>query len=254
MTDNQEPARAIVNAFDTVSYVAGSKEGVGVRELAQVLRLTRGTAHRVLLSLEHCGVLRRDDKNMRYRLGPRLIEIAAAHRQSLNLGNLALPHMQRLVEQTNETVFLGVLEGSDIVVIDRVDSPEPLRMSAELGVREPLDRTSLGKVILAQLSRSRFEQIPFHADVDVEALWSELEIARRRGWALDNEDFHDGVRCIGAAIFHEDGAVAGAISVSGPIVRVTDDRLETLGGTVKAAAAAISRELGFNPRSVSSAT
>jgi len=253
VTDDQEPARAIVNAIDTVTYVAGSKEGVGVRELAVALRLSRGTAQRVLLSLMHCGVLRRDDKTMRYRLGPRLIEIAAAHRQSLNLGNLALPHMKRVVEETNETVFLGVLDGSDIVIIDRVDSPEALRMSAELGVREPIDRTSLGKIILAHFSEARFNQIPFKEDIDVEALRTELDIARRRGWALDNEDFHDGVRCIGAAIFDVDGAVAGAISVSGPRVRVTDDRLESLGKAVNAAAANISRELGFSPRSVSSA-
>ncbi len=253
MTDNHEPARAIVNAIDTVTYVAGSKEGVGVRELAAALRLTRGTAHRVLLSLMHCGVLRRDGESMRYRLGPRLIEIAAAHRQSLNLGSLALPYMKRLVEETNETVFLGVLDGSDIVIIDRVDSPEPLRMSAELGVREPIDRTSIGKIILAHFSASRFDQIPFQADIDIEVLRNELDIARRRGWALDNEDFHDGVRCIGAAIFDVDGVVAGAVSVSGPRVRVTDDRLESLGEAVKATAANISRELGFSPRSVSSA-
>lgn len=251
------PIQAIVNAVDTIDYVAKSNQGVGVRELARALRLTRGTASRVLYSLHFCGLLRRDENQSRYVLGSKILELASGHLRSLSIGEVARRHMADLSLESGETVFLGILDRDHVTIVDRIDSTQPLRMASELGVREPAYCTALGKILMADLSDEacrrllegqQFEPHTAKTLRSKDEVLARIDEARERGWALDDEEFFEGVRCIAAAIRDHDGRVVAAVSVAGPRFRLHDDRLQTMARRVRAAAAAISRDLGYAPK------
>lgn len=251
------PIQAIVNAVDTIDYIAKSNQGVGVRELARALRLTRGTASRVLYSLYCCGLLRRDENQSRYVLGPKILELASGHLRSLSIGEVAHRHMAELSLDSDETVFLGILDRDHVTIVDRIDSTQPLRMASELGVREPAYCTALGKILMADLSNEACRRLlegqqlePHTAKTlrSIDAVLACIDEARERGWALDDEEFFEGVRCIAAAIRDHDGRVVAAVSVGGPRFRLHDDKLQAMAQRVRAAAAAISRDLGYAPK------
>lgn len=250
------PIRAILNAMDALEFIAQSRQGVGVRELARALRLTPATASRVLASLQAGEMLDQDPHTQRYDLGPRALRIAADHSRSLSLHGVAEPSLRDLVAETGETVFLGVLAGGEVVVINRIDSPQPLRMAGELGTREPAYCTALGKVLLAGTPECERDGLIAGLDMQPDAgnrvgtrkgLTRALEMTAGRGWALDDEEHFAGVRCVAAGIVDVEGRTVAAISVSGPAVRMTDDKIEATVPTLRAAAAAISRRLGHRP-------
>jgi DNA-binding IclR family transcriptional regulator len=257
--DDAAPVQAIVNAADALGYIAGSTRGVGVRELSRELRLARGTAARVLHSLHVCGLVRRDDETGRFGLGARFLELAAAHRRSLSLSEIARPHMTALSRTSRETVFLAVPDGPHVVIVDRVDGEQPLRMTGELGVRESAFHTALGRIMLAALPHAaRIAAMAACPAVGPtgrptgapEALSALIDAAGRRGWALDDGEQVEGVRCVAAAIRDQERRVIAAVSVSGPAFRLPDDRIEATARHVTAAAAAISRDLGYAPAPV----
>lgn len=248
------PIQAIINGADALAYISRSNQGVGVRELARSLRLARGTAARVLHSLHVCGLLRRDDLTGRYHLGAKFLELASEHRRRLSLNETARVHMAELSERFRETVFLGVLDGNEVVILDRVDAPQALRMTGELGTRKSVFLTGLGKIMLSALPRSELNAaLKAFPEADIprgpsrQKLAEDVELSGRRGWSLDDGEQVEGVRCVAAAIMDQERRVVAAISVSGPAFRLPDDQLPEVARHVMAAAAAISRDLGYVP-------
>ncbi len=258
MQAEDAPIRGILNAIDALEFIAQSRQGVGVRELARVLRMSPATAGRVLASLHASGMLDQDEGSARYFLGPRALKIAAHYSRSLNLHSVADSYLKELVEATGETVFLGVLDGAEVVVVNRIDSPQPLRMAGDLGTREPAHCTALGKAMASSMPTDERENLigkldlenaPGHGVRTVEDLRSILDETALRGWALDNEEHFEGVRCVAAAICNAEGKAIAAISVSGPSVRLTDKKISEVVPMLKGMAAAISRRLGHQPSS-----
>ncbi len=257
----QPPILAIVNAVDTIDFISRSNRGVGVRELARELRLTRGTAERVLNSLLHCAMLRQDRDTGRYFVGQRILEFASQHQRSLSLGEIARQHMNGLARATGEAIFLGVLDRDHVTIVDRVDSPQPLRFAASLGMREPVYCTALGKIMMAHLPQEvcaallegqNFVRYTSNTLTSKKQILEAVALSRKRGWAIDDEEFHEGGRCVAAAVFDHEGQVAAAISLSGPVLRINDQQLPDIAKRVMAAAAATSRDLGHSPRALSS--
>lgn len=256
--DGAAPVQAILNASDAISYIARSNQGVGVRELARELRLTRGTSLRVLHSLFVCGLLRRDD-NGRYHLGSKFLSIAAEHRRCLSLNETARRHMVGLSQALRETVFLGVLDKNKVVIVDRVDGPQALRMTAELGVRESAFATALGRIMLSALpqrerddilDRYPIESVSGKPALSRSQLAALIEAAGQRSWALDDGEQVEGVRCVAAAIMDHNRQVIAAVSASAPAFRMPDAMLDEVARHVTATAASISRDLGFVPVAV----
>lgn len=252
--DEVVPVQAILNASDALSFVAHSTQGVGVRELARSLRLARGTAARVLYSLEMCGFLRREGSTSRYHLGSKFLELASEHRRTLSLNEVSRPHISRLVESLRETVMLGVLDKYNAVIVDRVDGPQALRMTTDIGVIQPAYTCALGKMILSALPQAELEALLREHPVSREDgdavkssqdLLADLARVRARGWALDDNEQIEGVRCIAAPVLDHDRKVVAAISMSGPSFRFPDDQLDAMAASVMATAKAISYQLGY---------
>lgn len=257
--DEVVPVQAILNASEALAYIARSGQGVGVRELARELRLARGTAARILQSLHLCGLLRREDETSRFHLGSKFLELAAEHRRCLSINETARPYMTALSETLRETAFLGVLDGTNVVIVDRVDGPQALRMTGQLGCRESAFHTALGKIMLSALPRSEREALidacPLTSpsgkpSFSRKSLLAEVEEAGRRGWSLDDGDQTEGVRCVAAAVIDQERRVVAAVSISGPAFRLPDSGIEEIARHVTAAAASISRDLGYVPVAV----
>jgi len=244
--------QAVERAVQLLEVLA--RHDAGISEMARETGLHKATVHRLIRTLEQAGLVQVTPDGTRYRLGLRLAEFGSQALARLDLREVALPHLRELRDETRLTVHLAVLDGTDVVYIEKVDSPANLRMASHVGARNPIYCTSLGKAILAALPETQAERllervaiVPRTAKTitDPARIREELAAVRRRGYSLDDEENEDGIRCVGAAVLGRDGQVVGAISVSGPAFSVPDPRVSELGCAVAGTALRISRGMGY---------
>ncbi len=243
---------AVERALGILENVDGSLRGTGVSELSRRLGLGKSTVHRLCATLEHRGYLVRDPHTGRYRLSLRLFQIGSAALSELDLPRRALPALEALAAAVEETVHLAVLDGDEIVFIAKVDSPHPLRLYSQVGRRSPAHCTALGKVLLAHAApevRSRILARPLRrytatTITDPAMLERTLEDVRRRGYAVDDQEFEEGIRCVAAPVRDYTGRVVAALSVSAPAARLPRARFPALAEHVIAAAGQVSHALG----------
>lgn len=237
----------VLDALDT-------GEALTLTELSARTGVPKATTLRVLANLEERGYVERDSHGQ-YRLGMRLLQLGARKASALDLRTIARPAMKTLHAEFDETVNLAVPGDDGIIYIDILQSARGLRMAATVGMRDPYHSSALGKAMLAHWPDTRVEQLvggslgrkTERTVATIERLKDELAEVRRRGYAVDDEENEVGARCVGAPIFDHRGSCAGAISVSGSVGRLTDDRIATLADRVRGAAAAISRTMGHRP-------
>jgi IclR family KDG regulon transcriptional repressor len=242
-----ERAVAILNAFST------DRPELGVTELADRLGLHKSTVHRFLVNLETGGLVERNPRTARYRLGLRLFELGGLVLQQLNLWDEALPFLEGLVRDTGETGHLAVLDGGEAIYIEKVEARRALRIPSAVGRGYPAHATNLGKVLLAYLPPEQVRAIVEERGlaaytpntiIDLARLEAELVRIRSCGYAVDNEEYDEGLRCIGAPIQDHTGHVVAALGIGGPVTRVTPGRVGELAELVMAAAKGLSRRLG----------
>ena len=242
-----ERAVAILNAF------SAEEPEFGVTDLAARLDLHKSTVHRFLVNLEAAGLVERDRRTSRYRLGLRIFELGGLVLQQMNLWDEALPFLEGLVSDTGETGHLAVLDGGEAVYIERVEARRALRIPSAIGRGYPAHATSLGKVLLANLDRESamalVEERGLHrctprTITDPDALWRELDKVCAEGYAVDDEEYEEGLRCIGAPIVGHTGQIVAALGIGGPVTRVTPERVDELAALVMAAATSLSRRMG----------
>jgi DNA-binding IclR family transcriptional regulator len=188
-------------------------------------------------------------------LGPKLVRLGSGLSFQATLCNICRPTLEKLRKITDETVNLAVLDGSNILYLDVLESLHTFRLVSRVGMRRALYCTSLGKAVLANMDDERrkeeiFASIQFKPDTartftSIARLKRDLVQTREQGFSLDDEEAEVGARCIGAAIRGADGKVLGAISVSGPISRVSKERLPFFCAEICKAAREISWRLGY---------
>jgi DNA-binding IclR family transcriptional regulator len=242
-----ERAVSILNAFSPAD------PELGVTELAERLGLHKSTVHRFMVNLDAAGLVERNPRTGRYRLGLRIFELGGLVMQQMNLWDEALPFLEGLVHDSGETGHLAVLDGGEAIYIERVEARRALRVPSAIGRGYPAHATNLGKVLLADLPRERVEEIVAerglaaytpHTITDLEGLEAELERIRVLGYAIDNEEYDEGLRCIGAPVRDHSGHVVAALGIGGPVTRITPDRVDELAELVMTAARGLSRRLG----------
>ncbi|WBB63469.1 IclR family transcriptional regulator [Streptomyces sp. WMMC500] len=220
----------------------------GLDEVATRLGVHKTTAMRLLRTLhEHGLVYRQNDQ--RYRLGARLFALAQAAAESLDVREIAHPHLVRLGEATGHTVHLAVYEDREVMYIDKVDSRYPVRMYSRIGRPVAITVAAVAKLLLADLPeperRAVAERLEYplytpRSTPDAHALLAELAAVREQGWATDFGGHEESINCIGAPIRGADGRTVAACSLSAPNVVVTADELMTLLPQLRRTAAAIS--------------
>lgn len=248
-------ARNLVRAFEILDIIAETPDGWSLADISTRTGIPEPTAHRLL------GVLA--DRHMvrvgaggRWQIGRHCLELGAAYLESVEIRDAARDLMEELSANTEETCALGILDGTRVVYIEKVDSPHPVRMQSGIGRSNPAVSTSLGRAILAWSSPATIDRIlaaglPHRTEqsiVDEDTFRHELDACRERGYSLDDAGNELGVRGVGAPILDYRGQPVAALSIAGPTQRVTDDRLPELGAAVAATARTLSERLGYSPR------
>jgi len=247
--------RSVERAFGLLELLAHSDAPMGVCELADVTQLPQATVHRLLTTLVKLGYVSKDRETRRYTLGLRTFSLHGSVLRNMHLGIQAMPVMKALMARVEETVHLAVLSEGEVLYVDRVEGLyAPPSMYTYIGKRVPAHCTALGKAMLAHLpcemvtdilKRRGMHQMTAKTIVNPQVLEQEFERTRKRGFAVDNEEIEDGIRCIAAPIRDYTGAVCAAISISGPKTRVRPDREAELSRAVIWAVSLISTKLGY---------
>jgi len=253
---DENPNSVLEKAFGILDTLSSGGSPLGLAEISRRLDLPKATAHRLLSRLRERNLVLRDGAGC-YLVGPGTLVWAGAYRRTEGLAEIARPHLRRLLEETGETVHLFVYEGGKAYYLDKLESPRPVRMMSRIGSSPALYCTSAGRAILSRLPASeleaclagvRLEKRTPGTVTDTARLRALLERARDLGYAEENGENEEGIRCIGAAILDERSYPVGALSVTALAYRFGDESVERVGVMVRQAAAEISGELGCRAR------
>jgi len=236
----------------------GESEGpLGLADVCERMDLHKSTAHRALMVLERCGLIERTPEN-RFRLGLKLYELGTRAVEQIDLRARVHPWFRRLSAQVGETVHLGVLQKTSVVYLDKMEpSNRRVWLSSRIGTSNPVYCTAMGKAMMAFLpeelqgeimARIRFVRYTHRTLMTPEALMRSLDRVRRRGYAIDDEEVEEGVRCIGAPILNETGYPMAAVSVSGPTSRITQQSVPGIAEHLLRCCREISGSLGIKER------
>lgn len=237
MTDKSR-VQSLDRAFDLLELLCGCQGGMSLAALSAETGLNKSTAHRLLGALAERGYVRREAEGAVYHAGMRLCELGSRIVENLDVVGMAKAPMERLSRRTGETVHLAMREGTEIVYVHKVESIHgAIRMFSRIGMRRPLYCTGVGKAILASLPPEEAMALWEESDrrrctpntiTEAEPFRRELARVRRDGYALDNEENEQGVRCVAAAVPDWRGRAAYALSISAPVSRMTDGRIQDL--------------------------
>jgi IclR family acetate operon transcriptional repressor len=265
VTDDRYRVQSVERAFALLEALAeAGPEGMTLSELARLLGLSKSAAYAILQTLLAGGFVADSGSGMsrRYRLGMALARLGDVVVSQIALRDVALTVMRDLTRETGLTSRVAVLDEPYAVVIARVDAPHrTVRFTANLGKREHLHCSAVGKAMLSALPEETVREIlataglpekTVHTITDADALRTELKTVAERGYAIDDEEDNEGVFCVGSAILDRSGICVGAVSVTGLKLDLPAWRVEGLGRTVRAHAARISTLLGA-PESVAAA-
>jgi len=246
-TQSLHRAIAILDCFGI------SQPELGVREIARQLELHPSTVGRMLTTMTSLGILTQDRESHRYRMGSKVLSWSAVYMSNLDLRADARPYMDELYKATRETVSLYLLDGSTRVCIERLESPQTVRMVARVGERMPLYAGASGKVLLAFLPPEKRDDILRNVQLDrltektiinMQALKDELSLIQKRGYAVSQGERVEGASSVAAPIFDAGNRVLAAINISGPTTRFTKPKLQTYAELVVRASSRLSVAMG----------
>ncbi len=223
-------------------------------ELSERLRMSKSTVHRLLSSLEQVGFIERGSQAGSYRLGMKLFELGSLVQNRMRLRQIALHYMTELVERTEETAFLFILDGSHVLCIERVEGQHVQSLAIKVGGRLPLNAGGASRVLLAfapenvresYLAQGSFHRFTQHTIVDPETLRRDIEKTREQGYALSHEDVTIGVAALGVPLFDYRGEAIGGLSLAGITPRWTPEHMAEMLQELKAMGERISEHMGW---------
>jgi len=256
MANSQERSyniTALQRGLRLLQLFSESPQGLAAKQVAQKSRLPVSTVHRFLANLQASGFLHCSGDGV-YHLGIACFAIGQAALGQLDIRRVSLPYLQELNRQTRETIHLTVRHGLSAVYVEKLDSPEQLRIHSRIGAAVPLYCTAVGKVMLAYMSDDeREESLPQlglkrltpNTVGSLQELEAELYRVRKNGYACDLEEHEPHIRCVAAPIWDHSGAVNASLSITAPVVRMAVTRLRQLAPLIQTAGLQISRELGY---------
>lgn len=252
-SDGRSSVQSVDRALDLFEQIVASEGELGMRELSEASGLPVGTVHRLIGALAHRGYVRQNPATRRYTVGPTAFDLAQRIRALDDLPRHAEPFLRRLVQLTGESANLAGLDGTQAVYLAHLAPPRTVRMFTQVGNRAPLYATGTGKVLLAHLDSARRESLLSRLDLraytsttitDRDRLRDELRAIKAQGFAHDDGELEDGVRCIAVPVRDGTQRVIAALSISGPNGRLTRERADAWLPQVQEVAQELSRALG----------
>lgn len=231
-SDSDEFVRALARGLSVIESFDADHAQLTLSDVAKRTDMTRATARRLLHTLNQLGYVSTDGKY--FWLRPKVLNLGFAYLSSLNLGQIAQPFMEKLVEEVQESCSMSVLDGSDVMYVVRVPTKRIMSIGISIGTRLPASHTSMGRVLLSALDPAQldafFAATPLSAHTnraitDRARLEAELATTRERGWALVDQELEEGLRSVAAPVRGRNGVVIAAINLSGHATRITVERL-----------------------------
>ncbi len=249
----KNPVQSAERIFQVVEMLAEHGE-MGLMEISAALGLHKSTVHRLLMSLVYMGYAKQDAETQKYMLSYKIVSMAGKILDRMDILKVAKPYMERLSDLSGETVHLVQREGNNILYIYKIEAKVgTIRMVSHVGMVHPMYCSGVGKAIMATLPEKEVKQIwnesiiekkTEHTITDYEEMKKVLAEIRKCGYALDDEENEQGVRCIAASLRDYHNEVRYAFSISGPVSRMTRERVEELSVDVKKVQEELSTELG----------
>jgi len=245
--------QSVDRALSIIETLAEDDEGYRLSDLAIRTGLSTSTVHRLLATLESRRFVQFDRAESKWHVGARAFTVGATFARRRNFSAQAVPYLRKLRDLTRETANLAVVDDEFIVVLTRMESREIMRSLTQVGGRVAMVASGVGKAVLATYADEDVHTIIRHhgmprltekSIVRPSELFRELEKVRHQGFAIDDEEACMGLRCIAAVVYNDCSEPLAAISVSGMTSRITDDRLPSLGATVREVAAELTAALG----------
>lgn len=253
--ERSDQVQSLVRALTILNRLAAANEGVTLTEVGQQVGLSPSTAHRLLTTLEQERYVHFDAERKLWTVGVQAFVAGSAFLKTRNLVAAARPPMRALMEESEETVNLAVEDQYEAIYLAQVECRQMMRAFARPGGRVPLHCSSVGKALLSAMSDKELSKVLHQRGLPkvtlktitrTDVLRENLADARANGYAIDDEEHAVGLRCIASVIYNEAGEAIAAISLSGPMARISDDRIPLLGDLVRRKADAITAQLGGN--------
>lgn len=250
--------QSIERALTILNKLSEYPNGLQVTRLSEQVGLTKSTVHRLLTTLSNMNYVVKDEETDKYKLGLQILFLSRNLLNNNDVITVAKPYLEKLSLEVNETVHLCIENLGEIVYIDKIDSNQAVRMFSRIGSRAPMYCTAVGKVLLSGMDQEKVDSILSKTEfiaktpttiTSKEQLLEEVEKIKIEGYALDNSENEEVLRCIAAPIYDHKGKIIASFSISGPNNRVTMDLInETLIEKMKHYSMAISRNLGYMGR------
>ncbi|GAB6156222.1 IclR family transcriptional regulator [Desulfosporosinus burensis] len=246
--------RSVAKALMILNVLAEHQREMSLGDIAKEMQLAKSTAYGLLATLRDFGYIEQSPLDGKYRLGIRLFEVGNIVANSWDVRRVAAPFIQTLVDGLGETVHLVVLDKGEVLYIDKRESTKSLRIVSQVGTRLPAHCTGVGKVFLANLPIDEVRRIiatkglsryTKNTITDFSRLEEELNLVRKQGYAMDNEEIMESLRCVAVPLRDHTGKVCAAISVSGPSSRFDGGQLESIVNLMVRIGQEISTSLGY---------
>lgn len=244
-------APSVKKAFKILHAISDASNGLGISDLSKQLRIGKSTVHGITAALEELGVLVRDPKRKKYNIGFTLLELKKKTYEKIKLRDMAKIPMEKLMEKIGETVFLGILNGDHVTILDVVESHNEMKITSPPGTRLPLIAGATGKVFLAQLGEKKAKEViqkiglvrfTSKSIIDQKKFFKEVEETKRRGYATDDEEYMIGIRAIASPIQAAFSPLA-AIWVVGFTSSLNDQKMEEIISEVQKTARDINQSI-----------
>ena len=246
--------KSLEKAIDLLELLSDNKKEIGITEINRELHMGLSTIHRILATFKYRGYIVQNRQTSKYMLGTKLFILGSKVQNTTNLIKVVTPFLQRLSQNTNETINFAILEGREAIYIFKIESKETLKAGIEVGTKVEAHCASLGKVLLAFLPEQEFRMLyPNNNEKlstftpksisSVEELKKCLKKIKKQGYAIDEEEFKIGVNCLGVPIINNEGKAIASISISGPVSRFNLFEIEKVKNTLIVISQDISKEL-----------
>jgi IclR family KDG regulon transcriptional repressor len=256
MTDSPKGRliQSLDRALKILDVLADRDEPIGLTELARSMGLDSSTVYRLLYTLRIHGYARQGGRDRRYRLGPKAIELGQKALQKFTLLERGRPFLRELAATSEETATLVGLVGNSTVCVSKKERPGFLSFSPRIGAEAPPYCTATGKAVIANLPEGELERLLDSIEIvgrtdntitELTALKEHLRTVREQGYAVDDEEYHPGIRCVAAPVFDHDGVVVGSIGISAAATSLTPEKAEQIAPVVVDIGRRLSISMGY---------
>lgn len=246
--------QSIGRATKILQYIADNGNSVRLVDISNGLELNKSTLHSIISTLQQLGYVMQDEETNKYSLGIKLFELGKIYEQDMSIKKIARPFLEELVEEFQETAHFAVESQGEVLFIDRVEPSHSLRTITNIGEKDYMYYTAVGKVLLADVEEEMIDQIigksglkafTENTIIDIKLLKKELQTVKSNGYAYDREEKELGVNSVAVPLRNHKGKTVGAISLSGPTSRVSEEKLNRMKDRLMEISIEISNALGY---------